>query len=273
LRAQASAGHSLTMGYLFAIAFGFWLYLGGQLQSRRQFWLVGIGLWLGLIAAYSRAPWLVAATAGAVYMLASPAGRRGLVRTLFGLALLALPFALTPWGARLIDTLPFIGTVDQFNVDYRQELATLSWQLIKQNPFFGNPFAANYMEELRQGQGIIDIVNTYAWVSLFYGLVGCALFVGCFLYPMLRCVSLVWAGRGEEADALNLGVALIACMIGTLLMMATASFGSAFEQLSWILAGLCSAYTAAMFARRAPVPGPGVAVVAPYARPALRNAR
>jgi hypothetical protein len=33
------------------------------------------------------------------------------------------------------------------------------------------------MEDLRQGEGIIDLVNTYAQVGLFYGIAGLALFV------------------------------------------------------------------------------------------------
>lgn len=272
LRAQASAGHSLTLGYLFAIAFGFWLYLGGRLESKRSAWMVGIVMWLGLFAAYSRAPWLVAAIVGCIYMLVSPAGRRGLVRAVIGLSVIAVPFSMTPQGARMIDTLPFIGTADQSNVEYRQQLATLSWQLIKQNPFFGNPFAANYMEDLRQGQGIIDIVNTYASVSLFYGLVGCALFVGCFVYPVTRCVLAMRAGRGHDIDHLNLGVALVGCMVGTLLMMATASFGTSFEQLSWILAGLCSAYATAMAGQWAPQADP-VTNAPRYAGSALKQSR
>ena len=272
LRAQVSVGHSLTMGYVLAIAFGFWLYLAGRLESTRNAWIVGIGLWLGLLASYSRAPWLVAALAGCIYMLASPAGRRGLVRAVIGLVLIGVPFLMTPQGAHLVDTLPFIGTADQFNVDYRQQLAALSWQLIKLNPFFGSPFATNYMEDLRQGQGIIDIVNTYAWVSLFYGLVGCALFVGCFVYPLTRSLLAVRAARGVDTDSVNLGVALAACMVGTLLMMATASFGIAFEQMAWVLAGLCSAFAAAVVVQPvAPVAQAGF--VPSSARPALRQWR
>lgn len=271
LRAQASAGHSLTMGYVLAIGFGFWLYLGSRLESKRTLWLVGIALWAGLISTYSRAPWVVAAAVGCMYLLISPAGRRALVRTTLALAIIAVPFSMTPLGARLIDTLPFIGTADQSNVDYRQQLATVSWQLIKQNPFFGNPFATQYMEDLRQGQGIIDIVNTYAWVSLFYGLIGCALFVGCFVYPMVRCLLAMQATRGQETDAVNLGVALVACMSGTLLMMATASFGNAFEQMSWVLAGLCTAYTAALAGRNAaPASSAGLAA---YPQPVMRKSR
>ena len=248
LRAQASAGHSLTMGYLFAIAFGFWLYLGGRQAPKKLLWGVGIAMWFGLYATYSRAPWIVAAFILVVYMLIAPAGRRSLLRASAALAVLAVPFFMSSLGARIINMLPFIGTSDQGNVDYREQVATISWQLIKQNPFFGNPFALRYMGELRQGQGIIDLVNTYASVSVFYGLVGCTLFVGCLVYPLLRSLLVVYKASAVDADGANLGAVLVASALGSLLMMATASFGLGFEVLTWALAGLCSGYTAAMCA-------------------------
>jgi O-Antigen ligase len=249
LRAQASLGHSLTMGYALAIAFGFWMYLGGQLASKRQLWAGGIALWVGLLAAYSRAPWIVAAVVAAIFMIVSPTGRRNLVKASVALAVLAVPFSFTPPGQRMIDALPFVGTVDQGNVDYREQLATLSWRLIQINPFFGDPFASRNMEELRQGQGIIDIVNTYALVSLFYGLVGCALFVICFVYPMLRVAHTVLSERVADVDDINLGVTVAAAVIGSLVMMATCSFGGVFEFLSWTLSGLCCAYMAVIASR------------------------
>ena len=60
------------------------------------------------------------------------------------------------------------------------------------------------------------------------------------------------SARGAAQDDANLGASLVVCMLGTLLMMATASFGGAFEQMAWVLAGLCSAYPAIVSAR-APV--------------------
>ena len=248
LRAQGPAGHSLTMGILLATAFGTWLYLGGY-QSKRVRWVVDAAIWAGLIATYSRGPWLVAAVVFAFYTLLSPAGRRHIVGTSVLVALTTAALSLTTFGARLIDLLPFIGTKEQGNVDYRQQLAEVSWRLIKQNPFFGDIFAARYMEELRQGQGIIDLVNTYASMAVFYGLVGATLFVLCFAYPAFRSLVETITSWHENEDNSNLGAVVVSCMVGVLIMMATTSFIGAFEQLAWVIAGLCSAYPALVTAR------------------------
>jgi hypothetical protein len=249
LRAQASLGHSLTMGFMLALAFGFWVYLSGRLPSRAARWAGGIALWIGLFAAFSRAPWLVAVTIAAIYMVTSTTGRQNLFKAALASLVIAVPLAMTPPGERIIASLPFIGTVDQSNVEYRQQLADVSWQLIQLNPFFGSPFVTNYMEEMRQGQGIIDIVNTYAYISLFFGLVGCALFVACFVYPMVRAAYSAFRARQGDEDDGNIGIILIASVLGTMLMMATGSFGGTFEFVSWALCGLCCAYTALMFRR------------------------
>ena len=248
LRAQGPAGHSLTMGVSLAIAFGFWLYLGSH-QTKRVLWMVGVSIWAGLFATYSRAPWIVAAAILMIYVLLSPTGRRNIFGVTLGVAACVAGLSATSFGARILATLPFIGSKDQDNVDYRQQVAEVSWRLIKQNPLFGDIFAARYMEELRQGQGIIDLVNTYASTAVFYGLVGATLFFLCFAYPALRsAIAMSTARHGCQDDA-NLGAVLVVCMLGMLLMMATSSFGGAFEQMAWALCGLCSAYPAIVASR------------------------
>ena len=63
LRAQASAGHSLALGYLLAVGFSFWLYLKSHVDGRVQRIGTTVLLWGGLFAAFSRGPWLGAVTA------------------------------------------------------------------------------------------------------------------------------------------------------------------------------------------------------------------
>ncbi len=82
----------------------------------------------------------------------------------------------SPLGARIRGAPALRRNGDQDSVDQRQQLAETSWRLIQQNPWFGNPFVLLQMEELRTGDGIIDLVNGYVQVALFYGLVGLALF-------------------------------------------------------------------------------------------------
>lgn len=241
LRAQAAMGHSITLGYLLATALGFWLYLR-QLQTdkaRDLAFLAGMGA--GLLFTFARGPWVMAAVVVAAFPFIG--GRKVLgnaFKVLFWLAVGMGVVALTPFGANVIDSLPFIGTQGQDSVTYRQQLAEVSWTLIQQNPFFGNPFVMLQMEELRPGEGgIIDLVNGYAQVALFYGLVGLAFFAAFFAASMLKAYqALRLASADDDADMVALGSALLACMLGTLVFIATA--GAAYLQ--WLLAGLLVSY-------------------------------
>src|SRR6185312_7344324 len=82
LRAEASAGHPLALGYLLAIALGFWLYLQSHLKSGTQKLLVPIALCGGLIVTFSRGPWLGAIIIYVVYAVL----RRKRMSELFGAA-------------------------------------------------------------------------------------------------------------------------------------------------------------------------------------------
>src|SRR5262249_32725638 len=58
VRAEAAAGDPLALGYVLAIAFGFWLYLKTHIQSVPLRTATTVLLWLGLLAAFSRGPWI-----------------------------------------------------------------------------------------------------------------------------------------------------------------------------------------------------------------------
>ena len=113
-----------------------------------------------------------------------------------------------------------------------------------QNPMLGDPdFMDNpLLEQMRQGQGIIDIVNSYLQVALRYGLLGLSFFAGALLLPM----AAVWRARkrvfATQPEAERLGRALLATMAGMLVTIATASGIGAIPTLYWIMAGLCVAY-------------------------------
>jgi uncharacterized protein YneF (UPF0154 family) len=243
LRAQVSAGHAIALGYMIAIAFGFWLYLRSRMRSTPTGFAVAVWLCTGLLAAYSRAPWIVAVVILFAYLGLGPNGSARFSKALVISVVLGGVILSTPIGERVIDNLPFIGTVDAVNITYRQRLAQLSWQLIQQNPFFGNPFVLLYLEELRTGQGIIDLMNTYATIGMYYGLVGLFLFLGPFVVGMWTARKLAKQSLKANPDFSLLGMNLIACMFGTLFMMATGSFGTGLAKLFYVLAGLAAAYT------------------------------
>ena len=118
----------------------------------------------------------------------------------------------------------------------------MSWQLIRQNPLFGDPFVYLQMESLRQGQGIIDIVNGYLYTALFSGVVGLFLQVSVLLVSLWRGSATWLAVRGEDSEAGAQGAALLACFVATLLFIATAGFGPT----TYILCGLLVSYAVAL---------------------------
>jgi O-antigen ligase len=241
LRAQASAGHSLALGYLLAIALGFWLYLKSHVTARGTRIAVTILLWIGLLAAYARGPWIGAVAIYFAFAALSPRAR--LIKATGIVVILAGAISMTPLGTRIMSVLPFIGgSLASESLQYREELAERSWELIKEHPYFGDQLAYTEMEDLRQGQGIIDVVNTYAGVALNKGLIGLSIFVVFILTALVKAYRATKATMQSDPDLAFLGASLVACVLGTLLMIENCSFILAYDKLFWVLAGLCAAY-------------------------------
>ncbi|MGA2564125.1 MAG: O-antigen ligase family protein [Steroidobacteraceae bacterium] len=242
VRAQVSAGHALSLGYLLAVAFGFWLYLKSHVQNVIQRIGGTLLLWGGLFAAFSRGPWLGALAVYLTFLASSPRPVSRLVKgTGLALALAGL-IAVSPMGDRILEVLPVMGRSVDANVTYRQRLAERGWALVRAHPLFGDQLPWPEMEDLRQGEGIIDIVNTYVGVALGYGLIG----LFCFLSFILLATARVYARTRELAqsdpDLALFGASLIACIVGTLIMIDTSSFVLGSEKMFYVLAGLATAY-------------------------------
>lgn len=237
LRAKASAGHSLVLGFVLVMAIGFWSAIKADVPRR---WLVGLGhlgLAAGLLASLARGSWLGAIVLVVLRTLLGQGGLRGLV--LLGLAGVAGVLVATqvPALQGFVDMLPFIGTVDSDNVTYRQRLLEISLGLISQSPWLGVPGYLNYMEELRQGQGIIDIVNSYVAVTLNTGVIGLAAYLGIFvsmLWPL-------WRLRGmalQEPEGARIAASLAATTLALMFVIVTTSSIVVIPQLLHMLVGL-----------------------------------
>ena len=112
--------------------------------------------------------------------------------------------------------------------------------------------AMQEMQDLRQGQGIIDVVNAYVEVTLFYGFTGLALFLTFVLTPLARALRKSRLVFRTDPDSALLGASLGAAIVASLLLLADGSLGTAPEQIFYILVGLAGAY-AAVIAPRATV--------------------
>jgi hypothetical protein len=179
LRAMVAAGHSLVLGHYLVVCFGLLGIFRLELKGARLFIVWGL-LTLALYSTVSRGPWV-----GAVIVVLAMGLFTGKVLKFYGLAAVTTLLGTTallfsPWRDKVISYMPFIGNVDNSTIDYRRMLADTTWILIEQRPWFGSVKTLLDMEHLRQGQGIIDLVNVYADYALHYGLIGATLF-GLFL--------------------------------------------------------------------------------------------
>jgi hypothetical protein len=257
LRAQASAGHAIPLGFAMAVALGLFFYsrslvAGGLARA------AALGLLLaGLVAPVSRGPWVGAAAMLLIFIATGPAAMKRFVQ--LGLAgLLLVPLLLaSPYGETLVNYLPFVGTVETENITYRQRLLEVSLQVMMQNPLFGSP---NYLESaamqtLIQGQGIIDMVNTYLGVGLASGLVGLSLFAGFFAAVCLGILRGLKGARERDDEQHLRGRALFATLMGILLIIFTVSSVTLIPVLYWTIAGAGVGYAAMRARERAAQPG------------------
>jgi O-antigen ligase len=249
LRASASADGPIVLGFNIMVAIGCVLAVWQTILSRT---LGGIALGclaVGLVASLSRGPWVGTAVLIVAYLATGPKAVANLVRFAVIGAVVLMPLLLTPVGNRLLNFLPFIGSVDAGSLDYRQHLFENAIRVIERNPWLGSVdyMSTPEMREMVQGEGIIDIVNTYLQVALSSGLVGLGLFLGVFVTILIGLWRLGKFDRREYARA------LMATLIAVLVTMSTVSSIDSIPYICWSSAGLCVALIRIAYRERAAV--------------------
>ena len=243
LRAQVTAGHAIYLGYLLAVAIGFWLYLSSRVPGRMTRIAVTTLLVSGLVVTSSRGPWLGAVVIVLVFIALRPRALARTMKVVTAAAVIAWALSFSTVGERVLDALPFVGAPAELeSAVYRQRLALRAWQLFQEHPLLGDQLAVQKMEDLRQGEGIIDLVNTYVEVGLFYGIVGLALFVIPPLSAFFGAARESRRLRGTLPELALLGSVLAACVFGTLVVIGTCSFSVAVANLFYVLLGLTVAF-------------------------------
>lgn len=246
LRAYASVSGPIQFGYVLMVGGGLLLLaMGSDRPAARSRGTALAWLGAGLVSSLSRGPWVGAA----ILMLAFLATGRGAFQNVvkLGLAgLVALMIALaSPAGDLIIGLIPFVGDIEVGTISYRQRLFENSWIVIQRNPLLGSVdyLETPEMQAMIQGQGIIDIVNTYLRVALNTGFIGLSLFCGFFLSVLVGLRRAVKALPEEETDLRYAGRALIATLIAILVTIATVSSVGPIPIMYWTVAGLCVAQT------------------------------
>jgi hypothetical protein len=244
LRSYGLAFGPIVFGYMFMVAAGLLLSVhSSRFRGNSRYILLGI-LGAGLVSTVSRGPMVGLAAILLVYLLFSDSKFKNFGRlALIGLFLF-VPLMFTSVGQGLLSYVPFIGDVDAGNTSYRVRLFENSMTVILRNPLFGS---VNYLEtpemlEMVQGQGIIDLVNSYIQIALEYGFVGVLLFVSIFLSVLRGLRRSIRALPLEDVELRQMGVGLMATLCGVLVTIATVSSLGFIPLLYWSLAGLGGAY-------------------------------
>ena len=219
LRARASTSHSLFLGYVLAVAFGLWLGLMSHVQSALQRAGAIVLYWLGLLAAYSRGPWLGAILIYFVYIAVRGRRLSRLIKAAVTAGLIAAIVLASPLGDRVVRVVPFLGgTVDSWNITYRERLLDRAWEVIQDSPLLGDQYALAKLQDLRAA-GIIDLMNGFVNILLDNGFVGLTLFGAFVVLGLHKGWKLGGEGGATETDCGAIAAALVACLLGTMLMM------------------------------------------------------
>jgi O-Antigen ligase len=244
LRALVTAGQPIALGYLMVIGLGIYMFIERSIQHKLTRMIGMAILAAGLFAPLSRGPWVGAAALLVVFMATGRFAARRLM-TLALTTILLLPLvSILPGGEKVINLLPFIGSTEKENVDYRERLITNSMIVIQRNPFFGSIdyFKTPEMESMRQGQGIIDIVNSYIKVTLDTGLVGLGLFLGFFAMTLHGINRAIRSIPDQDSEEHLLGRALLSTLLAILLIIFSVSSITIIPIMYWTVAGLGVAY-------------------------------
>ncbi len=233
LRTQAMTAQPILLAFELIFILGIWTYLCGAAWRRPRTLIIFALMVVALGSTWSRGPWLGAMTFGlCLYAM------RKLSARAFGfllVAVLALGVLAKAAGADTLVMSALAGlfgasSADLSTIDYRRQLLDTALALVKQSPLFGVPDYAAQMQSLQQGEGIIDLVNSYVAIALDAGLIGLVVYLMPYAITISRLLGAASPeGRAGQPDGPG-GVA----------------FGAVFVSLT--VAILCTIFTTSTFA-------------------------
>jgi hypothetical protein len=218
LRASATTGQPIVLGFVMMAAFLMTTYVQKLVQHGTNRTLLWLLMGAGLLAAMSRGPWVGAA----IGLFAIAGFSANSVVNLVKLSAMgvcaAVVLIMLPGGEKIIDYLPWIGTIDAANITYREMLWEQTQLVIGKHFWFGSIGYNNFSEfdVIRQGGGFVDIVNSYVGVVLAYGVVGLFLYVSYLFLVIFKSIITTQKHKRGYSEQKIYGVALL----GTLLAMA-----------------------------------------------------
>ncbi|MBI1393695.1 MAG: hypothetical protein GC152_13225 [Alphaproteobacteria bacterium] len=251
LRSFATTGTPIAFGVMLAAALPLTLGLR-KLVRRKSIMNLGVAaLAIGLLATLSRTSWIAGVIGVAAYYAVGPKAFGRLVQFGFVGALGGLVLLATPYGDSLWEILPWIGGGSTDTFDYRTRLFEISTGVIAQNPWFGiaDPASHPDMQVLVQGQGIVDLVNSYLAIALNYGLVGLGLFAVGNIMVVNSAMRAAKAVRSTNPTVSAICQAFVGAHVALLFGIAGTSWSvGMLGEFTWLTIGLTAASARLAFA-------------------------
>ncbi len=180
LRATGATLNPLALAAILASCLLLILPLIEEKKRTMWFYIASAVIFAGLLATVARGSWFSLVIGAGIYLVTSPNAFSMAMRySVFGLVGMVM-IAVSPIGAEFAELIPFLNDDVDSTLDYRQRLFEVAMPLVDRSPLFGyaDPLALPEMQQMVQGQGIIDLVNHYVAIALYKGYVGLFLFVG-----------------------------------------------------------------------------------------------
>jgi hypothetical protein len=246
LRVQAVAPQPIILAFMMVYGLGLACWLNVPRWRTPSVAAMLAAIVVALVATFSRGQWL----AGGLLVIALLGMRRmstGAFRILLVVAVLAgVGIKLANVDSLVIAALGSVfgsSDADLSSIQYRQQLLDTSLALIKQSPWLGVPNYAAQMQSLRQGEGIIDLVNTYVAILLDAGVVGLTLFLLPYIVVVNRLlVALRPTGAALDVPVNRFAAALVALSIACLFAIFTTSNWGTMPLLLTLLLALPTAW-------------------------------
>lgn len=210
MRAQGALANPASLGLLLALALLAVLTLRSRFKPAGRYLVMAL-LSVGIAASQSRGAWIAALFGMCLYFLYN---RRTMMLAAFGTigSIALVIMAAAPSGSHLAQFLGRSGSGRQ-TAEYRSNLLSRGIQEVLAHPLVGQTRdqLEVTMNDLRQGEHIIDFVNTHLTIALTGGLFMFAAWMAAWSAPMLAG----WRVRGWSAARREPGgIALPFAMIG-----------------------------------------------------------
>lgn len=243
LRVQAMTPQPIVLAFEMIFGLGLWTFLCGR-EWRRKSVLCVFGLMAAcLYFTFSRGPLIGAVVFGICFLGLQKLPVRAFVTLL--LLVLAAGVAVKIVGADAAIMTALSGlfgssAADLSSIAYRNELLDTALALLRQSPWLGVPNYAAQMQDLKQGEGIIDVVNSYIAIALDAGFIGVAIYLVPYAIVLNRLFHMLGAagGQASEAGTVKFARVLAAMTVALLLTIFTTSTISTMPFLLVMLLGL-----------------------------------